>query len=184
MLDDPQMAVGQRQEFLSIVVTETERLSRLVNQVLDMAKIESGHAQWHNESIDLIELLKQAAQTVHELVRERGAELVLDLPAQAPALRADRDRLMQVLLNLLSNAVKFVPPIGGRIELRLRLSEQAATVEVHDNGPGVPADQRKPDLREIPPGRRRCQPTAGHRPGFADQPPDRRTFRRPDRAAH
>ncbi len=142
MLDDPQMPPEQRHEFLAIVVTETERLSRLVNQVLDMAKIESGQAQWHVEAVDLIELLKQASQTVRELVRERGAELVLDLPALAPTLRADRDRLMQVLLNLLSNAVKFVPSSGGRIELRLRVDEHAATVEVQDNGPGIPLDQQ------------------------------------------
>ena len=142
MLDEPQMPLEQRHEFLAIVVTETERLSRLVNQVLDLAKIESGHAQWHDEAVDLIELLKQAAQTVHELLRERGAELVLDLPGQAPTLHADRDRLMQVLLNLLSNAIKFLPSSGGRIDLRLRVDEHAATVEVHDNGPGVPPDQQ------------------------------------------
>ncbi len=142
MLDDPKMPEPQRQEFLGIVVSETERLSRLVNQVLDMAKIESGHAQWHNEEVDLIELLKQAAQNVHETVRERGAELVLDLPEQVPSLRVDRDRLMQVLLNLLSNAAKFVPASGGRIDLRLRVDEQAAHVEVGDNGPGVPAAQQ------------------------------------------
>jgi signal transduction histidine kinase len=53
MRDDPEMAAAQRQQFLGIVVAETERLSRLVNQVLDMAKIESGHAEWHNAEVDL-----------------------------------------------------------------------------------------------------------------------------------
>ena len=142
MVDDPDMPAEQRQQFLGIVVAETERLSRLVNQVLDMAKIESGHAEWHNTDVDLVALLRQAAQTVHELLRERGAELVLDLPAQAPLLRADPDRLTQVVLNLLSNAAKFVPPGRGRIELRLRAAPGALTVEVQDNGPGVPAAQR------------------------------------------
>ncbi len=142
MVDDPDMPAEQRQQFLGIVVAETERLSRLVNQVLDMAKIESGHAEWHNTDVDLVALLRQAAQTVHELLRERGAEMVLDLPAQAPLLRADPDRLTQVVLNLLSNAAKFVPPGQGRIELRLRAAPGALTVEVQDNGPGVPAAQR------------------------------------------
>jgi signal transduction histidine kinase len=68
--------------------------------------------------------------------------LVLALPDEAPHLRADPDRLMQVLLNLLSNAAKFVPSPGGRIELRLTVDAQAATVAVQDNGPGVPAAQR------------------------------------------
>ena len=147
MLDDPDMPEAQRLQFLGIVVAETERLSRLVNQVLDMAKIESGHAEWHNSDIDLRALLRQAAQTVQEMVRERGATLELRLPGETdtalPLLRADADRLMQVLMNLLSNAAKFVPPQGGRIELRLIPDKDGATVEVQDNGPGVPADQRE-----------------------------------------
>jgi signal transduction histidine kinase len=142
MRDDPQMPAEQRQQFLGIVVAETERLTRLVNQVLDMAKIESGHAEWHTTAVDLPALLRQAAQTVQELLRERGAELVLDLPAEAPTLMADADRLMQVVLNLLSNAAKFVPAGRGRIVLRLRVQPGALTVEVQDNGPGVPPEQR------------------------------------------
>lgn len=141
MVDDPDMPAGQRQQFLGIVVGETERLTRLVNQVLDMAKIESGHAEWHNSEVDLVALLKQAGETVHELLRERGAELVMQLPARVPMLRADPDRLMQVLMNLLSNAAKFVPAQGGRVELRLYAGAEGATVEVQDNGDGVPAAQ-------------------------------------------
>jgi Na+/proline symporter/nitrogen-specific signal transduction histidine kinase len=143
MVDDPEMPAGQRQQFLAIVVAESERLSRLVNQVLDMAKIESGHAEWHNNDVDLVALSKQAAQTVQELLRERGAELVLQLPEQVQTLRADPDRLMQVLLNLLSNAAKFVPAGRGRIELRLFAAAEGVTIEVQDNGPGVPASQRE-----------------------------------------
>ena len=142
MLDDPRMPEEQRQQFLGIVVAETGRLSRLVNQVLDMAKIESGHAEWHNTDIDLVALIRQAAATVGEVLRERGATLVLDLPDSAPRLRADADRLTQVLLNLLSNAAKFVPRDEGRITVRLRVEPTEAVVEVEDNGPGVPAAQR------------------------------------------
>ncbi len=142
MVDDSDMPAEQRQRFLGIVVTETERLTRLVNQVLDMAKIESGNAEWHNADVDLVALLRQAAQTVQELLRERGAELVMRLPARVPTLRADPDRLMQVLMNLLSNAAKFVPAQGGRVELRLVADGEGATVEVQDNGPGVPKAQR------------------------------------------
>ena len=142
MHDDADMPAAQRQQFLAIVVAETERLSRLVNQVLDMAKIESGHAEWHNTDVDLGGLIRQAAQTVQELLKERGAELRLVLPATVPALRADPDRLVQVLINLLSNAAKFVPRGDGRIEVRLHTAPAALTVEVQDNGPGVPDAQR------------------------------------------
>ena len=142
MRDEPDMPPPQRQQFTTLIVGETERLSRLVNQVLDMAKIESGHADWHAEDVDLVALVRRAADTVAELLHGRGATLQLDLPDQLPPLRADPDRLLQVLLNLLSNAVKFVPAQQGRVLLRLRADAQAATIEVQDNGPGVPADQQ------------------------------------------
>jgi signal transduction histidine kinase len=142
MVDDADMPVEQRQRFLGIVVAETERLSRLVNQVLDMAKIESGQAEWHNTDVDMGALARQAAQTVQELLRERGAVLELVLPASLRTLRGDPDRLTQVLLNLLSNAAKFVPPLGGRVLLRLLGDAQGLTVEVQDNGTGVPVEQR------------------------------------------
>lgn len=141
MVDDPQMESAQRQHFLGIVVAETERLSRLVNQVLDMAKIESGHAEWHTADVDLRALVVKAIETTHEVFRERGAEVTLDAPAAVATLRADPDRLTQVLLNLLSNAAKFVPRGSGRIHVRMRSDDDGVTVEVRDNGPGVPPEE-------------------------------------------
>jgi Na+/proline symporter/nitrogen-specific signal transduction histidine kinase len=143
MVDDPAMPDDDRQRFLAIIVAETERLSRLVNQVLDMAKIESGNAQWHDSDVDMKALLEQAAQTVGEMLRERGAQLLLALPpGSVPTMRADGDRLMQVVMNLLGNAAKFVPAEGGRVDLRLATDADGLTVEVQDNGPGVPPEQR------------------------------------------
>ena len=147
MRDDPGLDAAQRQQFLGIIVAETERLSRLVNQVLDMAKIESGHADWQPSELDLAELLRQSCQTTAELLRDKGTELHLLLPdpAEPPLwVRADPDRLTQVMLNLLSNAAKFVPTPGGRIELRLQRRGGCAVVTVQDNGPGVPLpDQQR-----------------------------------------
>ncbi|MDE1947986.1 MAG: histidine kinase [Burkholderiales bacterium] len=143
MRDEPALEPEQRSQFLGIVVAESERLSRLVNQVLDLAKIDSGHAEWHNAEVDLRALLQQAAQTVGELLRERGARLELDLPERVPSLRADPDRLLQVLVNLLGNALKFVPAQGGLVRLALRCESERAVVEVRDNGPGVAPAQRE-----------------------------------------
>ena len=142
MRDEAEMPAAQREAFLDIVVTETERLGRLVNQVLDMAKIESGHGEWHNSDVDLRELLAHAVQTTAAMFKERGATVQLHLPVALPTLRADRDRLLQVLMNLLSNAAKFVPREGGRVDMRLRSDDAGVTLEVHDNGPGVPLDQQ------------------------------------------
>lgn len=142
MADDPEMAVAQRQQFMGIIVAEAERLSRLVNQVLDLAKIESGHAEWHTQDLDLAALVRQAAGSMAELMREQGTGLKLELAEPVPALRADADRLTQVLLNLLGNAAKFVPRPGGEIRVMLRHDAAGVTVSVRDNGPGVPQEQR------------------------------------------
>ncbi|MGZ5184006.1 MAG: ATP-binding protein [Caldimonas sp.] len=142
MADDLDMPQEQRQQFLRIINAETERLSRLVNQVLDMAKIEAGQAEWHTTDVDLRELLVRAVQTTAEMFRERGATVVLDLPEAVPTLRVDADRLTQVLLNLLSNAAKFLPPVGGRVDARLKVGKAGLRVEIQDNGSGVAADQQ------------------------------------------
>jgi signal transduction histidine kinase len=142
MRDDAEMPAAQREAFMEIVVTEAERLGRLVNQVLDMAKIESGHGEWRNIDVDMRELLTHAVQTTAAMFRERGSIVHLHLPEGLRPLRADRDRLLQVLMNLLSNAAKFLPHEGGRVDLWLRADDAGVTVEVQDNGPGVPPDQQ------------------------------------------
>lgn len=142
IVDDPDMESGQRQRFVGIIVSETERLSRLVDQVLDMAKIESGNAQWHEEQVDLRALLERAVQAARPMAQERGARITLAMPPTLPMLRADADRLMQVMMNLLSNAAKFVPQEGGRIDVRLLADERGVQVEVQDNGPGVPPGEQ------------------------------------------
>ena len=143
MLDDPDIDVEDRQRFLGIIVSETVRLSRLVNQVLDMAKIESGHAEWHNTDIDLCELVRHSGDATLQLFRDRGAELHLHLPESVPTLRADHDRLLQVMLNLLSNAAKFVPSGAGRVDVSLRCDDGRVRVDVKDNGPGIALEQQR-----------------------------------------
>jgi signal transduction histidine kinase len=142
MRDDPKIDLAQRRQFIEIIVSETERLSRLVNQVLDMAKIESGHAEWHTEEVDLCALVRQAVVTTSELFRERQTQVNLALPQEPALLMADPDRLTQVMLNLLSNAAKFVPVPDGRVDVSLSRDDEGITVRVADNGPGVPADQQ------------------------------------------
>jgi signal transduction histidine kinase len=141
MQDEPTMEAAQRQEFVGVIVAETARLSRLVNQVLDMAKIESGHAEWHNADVDMRRLVGDAVRATAELFRERGAAVEL-CAEEVPMIRADPDRLTQVMLNLLSNAAKFVPETGGRVEVALRCDGDGLVVEVRDNGPGVPEAER------------------------------------------
>jgi Na+/proline symporter/nitrogen-specific signal transduction histidine kinase len=142
MRDAPDMPAAQRQRFVGIVVDESERLSRLVNQVLDLAKIESGNAEWQPERLDAVPLLARAVQATDGLFRSRGAEVRIEAPPSAPAVHADADRLLQVLINLLANAARFVPAGQGRVVLSLAIDAGQLTIEVSDNGLGVPeADQ-------------------------------------------
>lgn len=142
MRDDPKIDLAQRRQFIDIIVNETERLSRLVNQVLDMAKIESGHAEWDTEAVDMCTLVKQAVVTTSELFRERQTLVSVDVPQTPLVLMADPDRLTQVMLNLLSNAAKFVPVPGGRVGVSLSSDHHGVTIRVSDNGPGVSTEQQ------------------------------------------
>jgi Na+/proline symporter/nitrogen-specific signal transduction histidine kinase len=136
--DDPDIEIGERKRFLGILVSETERLSRLVNQVLDLAKIESGHADWRVEPVRLQEVIDQAVAATSQLFAERGTRVTVDLWGQVATVRADRDRLVQVMLNLLSNAAKFAPLGNGRVEVRLAPKTHGWRVCVTDNGRGIP----------------------------------------------
>jgi len=142
LLDDPKIDLKERVSFLGIIASETERLTRLVNQVLDLAKIESGHADWKSSELDLAEVISQSVATTEQLILDKGGVVHLDLPEGASYVMADRDRLMQVMLNLLSNAEKFIPQGSGRIDVSLRREHNLYRVSIADNGPGIhPAAQ-------------------------------------------
>ena len=135
--DDPEMAEADRTRFLAIIVSETERLTRLVNQVLDLAKIESGLAEWHNTDVDMKALVEHAVEATRQVFRDRGARMEVALPDEVPKVRADHDRLLQVMLNLLSNAAKFVPKSEGEVKVEMDVDEDQIKVTVADNGPGI-----------------------------------------------
>jgi signal transduction histidine kinase len=137
LLDTPDVAPDEQRRFLAIIVKETERLTRLINQTLDMAKIESGNADWHTSELDVAEVVRDAVDATAQLFREKRVTLAVSAARPIPSVRADRDRLVQVLLNLLSNAVKFCAPGAGRVEVRIAPADGAVRVDVADNGPGI-----------------------------------------------
>ena len=125
-----------------IIVQEGQRLSRLVSDLLDLNKIESGRMQWRDEDLDLAELLRHTAAAVAgAFAAKPDLALHTALPAALPRIRADRDRMEQVVMNLLHNALKFTP--AGSVELTARALDQAVEVRVTDTGPGVPESERR-----------------------------------------
>ena len=141
--DNPALELSQRAKFLGIITRESERLTRLINQVLDLAKIESGNAEWHTGEIDVREVIEDAVSSTSQMFSDKNILLELAVPADLPTINADRDRLLQVMLNLLSNAAKFCRDDGGRVKVSSTLLADGLRVQVTDNGIGISADDQR-----------------------------------------
>jgi Na+/proline symporter/signal transduction histidine kinase len=140
--EDPEVALAQRRRFVDIIAKETERLTRLINQVLDLSKIDSGRVDWQLARIDLKEAVSDTLAAMSQVFREKGVQVRVSAPEHLPLVSADVDRVIQVLLNLLSNAVKFCEPSRGRIEIALASAGGFVQVDVQDNGPGLSAAEQ------------------------------------------
>jgi signal transduction histidine kinase len=144
LLDDPEVELEQRKKFLGIITKETERLTRLINQVLDLAKIESGKAEWAETTVDMKDVVSDTLAAMDQLFKEKGIEVTARLPQTVSPVTADLDRMIQVMLNLLSNAAKFCDAAHGRVEIALVERDGSLRVDVRDNGRGIsPEDQPK-----------------------------------------
>jgi Na+/proline symporter/nitrogen-specific signal transduction histidine kinase len=141
LLNDRDIPEAKRGEFLGVVVRESERLTRLVNQVLDMTRMDAGRVDWDFRPVDLVAVVDEAALTIDQLLRERGVTLDWQPPAGAAVIEGDRDRLIQVAINLLSNAAKFAPQGSGMVKVRVEPGRQWTRLTVADNGPGIPPEQ-------------------------------------------
>ena len=126
---------------LDIVAAETDRLERLVGDVLDLAKLQAHRFTVRHEEVDLERVLDQAYGAFTEEARRREIDYSLSGSEAAPVIVSDGDRVLQVITNLLSNAFRWTPD-GGRIELRLGAANGVVSVDVVDSGPGVPPSQR------------------------------------------
>jgi PAS domain S-box-containing protein len=128
-------------DFAQLAVANTDRLVRLVNDILDMEKIRSGRV-----TIEMVEqpigpILARAVGGIEALAAARGVGITLRAPMPSEPVLVDADRLEQVLTNLLSNAVKF-SPAGAAVEVETRVSERLLRLSVADHGPGVPENFR------------------------------------------
>lgn len=131
----------QQQECLITVLRNCDRLAGLIENVLDLGRIESGREKFRRQRVDLVELLKQSHHDFLPKCLINNQQLNLDLPEQLPAVLCDRDKIAQVLTNLLGNANKFTPE-NGVITLRAIQAGALVRVDVADTGIGIrPEDQ-------------------------------------------
>lgn len=139
--DNPELDVERRTQFCGIILKESERLTRLINNVLDLSKIESGKMEWVLSEVNLKDVVTEALTSTGQLFEEKNIKLHVDLPASVPPIIADQDRIMQVMLNLLSNAIKFSNSEAGRVAVGLHVNDHTIQVDITDNGPGIAPEE-------------------------------------------
>ena len=132
----------QVQGSLDIIAAETDRLERLVGDVLDLAKLQAHRFTVRHEEVDLGRVLDHAYGAFAEEARRREIDYRVDAHGEPPVIVSDGDRVLQVISNLLSNAFRWTPD-GGRIDLRLASANGTVRVDVVDSGPGVGAADRE-----------------------------------------
>ena len=136
VLEDTDLPLESRQEFMQTIMDQTDDLARLANDTLLISRMETGEIQYEWRDVELAPLILEAVP-----LGLSQHSLVTDVPAGLPAIVADADRIKQIVTNLLSNAVKYSPE-GGAITVRVReRGDQHVLIEVADQGLGIPPDQ-------------------------------------------
>ncbi|WKK65105.1 response regulator [Lutimonas zeaxanthinifaciens] len=130
----------QVSENLNVVVSEGERLTNLINDVLDLAKIESGRMEWHLRPVFLQDVISRAIASTSALFEEKNLKLKTNISPDLPIVSADEDKLIQVVINLLSNAVKFTDK--GKVSIEAYLDNGQIMVEVQDTGIGIAEEDK------------------------------------------
>ena len=130
----------QVSENLNVVVSEGERLTNLINDVLDLAKIESGRMEWHLKPVFLQDVISRAIASTSSLFDQKGLKLTKNISPDLPLVSGDEDKLIQVVINLLSNAVKFTDK--GKVSIDAYLDNGQIMVEVQDTGIGISEDDK------------------------------------------
>ncbi|HXU87018.1 MAG TPA: histidine kinase dimerization/phospho-acceptor domain-containing protein, partial [Verrucomicrobiae bacterium] len=134
---DPKLerAVRQIGDNLAIMAAEGERLTAMINDVLDLQKIEAGRMEFRHDPVDPVAVVDQALAATSALFATTGLAVVRDIPETAPPVLGDHHRLIQVVINLLSNAVKFTA--AGSVTVRVRTAGEEIVVSVTDTGTGI-----------------------------------------------
>jgi len=139
-IDDP--GFDESKDFLGVISSETDRLIRLVNKVLDISKIEFGQRTLRRRLFDLRGLVSEVDTSMQPYLDEKNLHLLIDFPDELPLVDGDEDLVKQVFINLIGNAVKFSPS-GSRIFLSAEEEAVSIKVTIRDEGVGIPDEDRK-----------------------------------------
>jgi CheY-like chemotaxis protein len=134
-------------EFITIINKESERLTLLANEILDVVRLESGKTEWHMDSVDLNSVARTAVSTIGPLIHDKELDVAVEAKEPGPAVRGDRNRLLQVFLNLLSNAVKFTSK--GKITIGIEDLLGEVKCYVSDTGEGIYPEESEKIFEEF-----------------------------------
>jgi signal transduction histidine kinase len=138
----------KQQEYLEDILSSGNHLLSLINDVLDLSKVEAGQVELEINPFSLSEALERGVVMVRERAMTDGVQLVLELDPAAELVEGDERRIRQVIFNLLSNAVKFTPS-GGRVELKSARLDGEVQVSVIDTGPGIATEDQERIFEEF-----------------------------------
>ncbi|EAC4329682.1 cell wall metabolism sensor histidine kinase WalK [Listeria monocytogenes serotype 1/2a] len=126
-------------KFLTIIKEESDRLHRLIMDILALSRIEQNPVPENVELVEVDEVIEQSARTIFEMATEKNIQVIIpEKTIPSVTIETDRDKLQQILINLLSNAINYTP-VDGKVEVKLIEQEAEVIIEVTDNGIGIPA---------------------------------------------
>ncbi len=131
--------VGTEKEMLQIIDRSIERQKRLVSDLLDISRIDTGNLKLNLEPVDLYEIILESTESMKKIADEQGISINTDLNCESMPIIGDRDRLVQVLVNLIGNALKFTE--GGEIRIQARMVDGHPEIRVSDTGIGIPPEE-------------------------------------------
>jgi signal transduction histidine kinase len=141
IIDEAAQSPDQVKSAAQVIYDESERMNRMVNDLLELAKLDSGIAKLERHPVDLNELMSQLITRLKPFVDEKNIEVIL--PSQPlPTIKGDPDRLDRVFGNLMDNAIKFSPP-SGSIEITGKVEDGFVLIAIQDHGPGIPTEDRE-----------------------------------------
>ncbi|MGE0108507.1 MAG: PAS-domain containing protein [Bdellovibrionales bacterium] len=129
-------------EYTTTIRNESEKLSRLINDVLDLATIEAGRMVLDRSSVEVATLLNDAKEMTSDWARQQSLDILIDCPSDIGSFEVDENRMKQVLFNLISNAIKYTPA-GGKIGLAAWQQEHWIVLSVLDTGVGIPTEDQE-----------------------------------------
>jgi signal transduction histidine kinase len=142
LLEEDGLKAPERQRFVSTIHRESLRLTRLLDEILDLSALERGERPWDNAPIDPDAALERALDVCSALARRRDMRVIVGARARGVTVSGEADRLSQVLINLISNAVKYNDAGDPMLEVRSHLSNGSYIIEIADNGPGIAVADR------------------------------------------